>query len=185
MNVAENLNINPGGYAIVPASSSTDQTDLIPFPLKLVADGDVNFYHYLRQIGLNDDPDLIILSARNHYYYGENDLKNIRTIINLKRLNLITHLDKFLISLIRILPPETNFLGCYSDSKSFDRNGSKITIFGRLVTRFNNFLDSRTDRNMSDHEVSELLGAHGFKILSMSKIEGVTYFHSKLAQGKP
>lgn len=183
MNVAENLNINPGAYAFAPARSPVEQTDLNPSPLKLVADGDMNFYNYLKQIGLNDDPDLIILSARNHYYYGENDLKNIRTIINLKKLNLIKHLDKFLISLKRILPPETNFLGCFSDSKSFDRNGSKINRFDRLVTRFNNFLDSRTDRNMNEHEVAELLVAHGFKILNMSKIEGVTYFHSKLVQG--
>ena len=183
MNVAENLNINAGGYAFAPARSSGEHTDLNNSPLKLVADGDSNFYRYLKQIGLNDDPDLIILSARNHYYYGENDLKNVRTIINLKKLNLIKHLDKFLISLTHILPPETNFLGCFSDSKSADRNGSKVKRFERLVKRFNNFLDSKTDRKMNENKVSDLLVAHGFKIFDMTKIDGVTYFYSKLVQG--
>jgi len=183
MNIAENLNINRGGFPFAPSRSSGGQTENNPSPLRIVADGDANFYHYLMQIGLNDDPDLIILSAKNHYYYGESDLQNVRTIINLKKLNLIKHLDKFLISLIRILPPETNFLGCFADSKSAGKNGSGVKRFERLVKRFNNFLDSKTDRNMNENEVKELLIAHGFRIFNMSKIDGVTYFHSKLEQG--
>ncbi len=183
MNIAENVNINRGGFAFAPSRSSGQETDLNPSsPLKLVADGDVNFYRYLKQIGLNDDPDLIILSARNHYYYGENDLKNIRTIINLKKLNLIKHLDKFMISLVRIIPSETNFLGCFSDSKSDRKNGSKVQRFERLVKRFNNFLDSKTDRNLNENSVKELLITHGFTIFDMTRIDGVTYFHSKLVQ---
>ena len=182
MNIAENLNINRGGFAFAPSRSAAGQTESNTSPLRIVADGDANFYHYLKQIGLNDDPDLIILSAKNHYYYGESDLKNVRTIINLKKLNLIKHLDKFLISLIRILPPETNFLGCFADSKASGKNGSGVKRFERLVKRFNNFLDSRTDRNLNENEVKELLIAHGFRIFDMSKIDGVTYFHSKLVQ---
>lgn len=182
MNVAENLNINRGGFSFAPSRSTAGQMESIASPLRIVADGDANFYHYLKQIGLNDDPDLIILSAKNHYYYGESDLKNVRTIINLKKLNLIKHLDKFLISLIRILPPETNFLGCFADTKAAGKNGSGVKRFERLVKRFNNFLDSRTDRNLNENEVKELLIAHGFRIFDMSKIEGVTYFHSKLVQ---
>jgi hypothetical protein len=182
MNVAENLNINRGGFSFAPSRSTAGQMESIASPLRIVADGDANFYHYLKQIGLNDDPDLIILSAKNHYYYGESDLKNVRTIINLKKLNLIKHLDKFLISLIRILPPETNFLGCFADTKAAGKNGSGVKRFERLVKRFNNFLDSRTDRNLNENEVKELLIAHGFRIFDMSKIDGVTYFHSNLVQ---
>ena len=183
MEVAKNLNIEHQVYSFAPTRSSVEGKDMNPSPLKLVADDDVNFYRYLNQIGLNNDPDLIILSARNHYYYGENDLRNVRTIINMKKPNLIKHLDKFLVSLIRILPPETNFLGCFSDSKYAAKNGSKVQRFERLVKRFNNFLDSKTDRNLNENEVKELLIAHGFRIFNMSKIDGVTYFHSKIVQG--
>lgn len=183
MEVAKNLNIERQVYSFAPSRPSGEEKDLNPSPLSLVADGDVNFYHYLNQIGLNNDPNLIILSARNHYYYGENDLRDVRTIINMKKLNLIKHLDKFLVSLIRILPPETNFLGCFSDSNRAAKNGSKVQKFERLVKRFNNFPDSKTDRNLNENKVKELLISHGFRIFNMSKIDGVTYFHSKLVQG--
>jgi len=156
------------------------QMDLNPSPLGIVAQGDVNFYRYIKKLGIPDDPDLIILSSRNHYYYGESELQNVRTIINLKRLNLIKHPDKFLSSLIQILPPDTNFLGCFSDNKSVDRNGSKVNKLSRFVVRVNNFLDSKTDRDMDKKEVSELLVSNGFKICDMSRIDGVTYFHSRL-----
>lgn len=180
MDIADNLNITTRSNGFGPVRRSGEQKDLNPSPLGIVEKGDVNFYRYIKKLGIPDDPDLIILSSRNHYYYGESELQNVRTIINLKRLNLIKHLDKFLSSLIHILPPDTNFLGCFSDSKSADRNGSKVKKLSRFVVRINNFLDSKTDRNMDMKEVSELLIEHGFKICDMSRIDGVTYFHSKL-----
>ena len=180
MNVEDNIQTDTGRTGFVLNSRSGAHTDKDSSPLKLVAEGDQNFYEYIKKIGISDDPDLIILSSRNHYYYGESDLKNVRTIINLKKLNLIRHLDKFMNSLIHILPPETNFLGCFSDSRSAGRNGSGASRLSRYVEKINNFLDSKTDRNMDQKEVTKLLISHGFKIFDMSKIDGVTYFHSKL-----
>ena len=82
--------------------------------ISVVAEGGVNFFRYLKNLGLSGEPNLIILSSRNHYHCDENDLKSVRTLINLKKLNLIKHLDLFLNALVRILPPETNFIGRFS-----------------------------------------------------------------------
>ncbi len=180
MNVEKNIQTDTGRTNFTLTNRAGEHTGLDNSPLRMVAEGDQNFYNYIKKIGISDDPDLIILSSRNHYYYGESDLKDVRTIINLKKLNLIKHLDKFLNSLVHILPPETNFLGCFSDNRTTDRNGHKVSMISRYVERINNFLDSKTDRDMNQKEVRELLLSHGFKIFDMSKIDGVTYFHSKL-----
>lgn len=175
-----NTNTDTVRSGFTHSATGGGEMNLNSSPLRLVEEGDENFYRYIKKRGIPDDPDLIILSSRNHYYYGESDLKNVRTIINLKKLNLIKHPDRFLNSMIHILPPETNFLGCFSDSKSAGRNGSGSSRLSRYITRINNFLDSRTDRNMDQKEVTDLLRANGFEIFDMSRIDDVIYFHSKL-----
>jgi len=182
MAISDSMNINNGSNAFEKVRGSWEKKEFNLSPLGIVEKGDVNFYRYIKKLGIPDDPDLVILSSNNHYYYGENDLQNVKTIINLKRLNMIKRLDKFLCSLINILPPDTNFLGCFSDGTG-DRNELRGGKFSRIVLRFNNFLDSKTDRDMDMKKVTDLLVSHGFKIFDMSKIDGVTYFHSKLVQG--
>ncbi len=182
MNVEEKIQTDMVRTNFTLTNRTGEQDNLENSPLRIVVEGDQNFYNYIKKIGISDDSDLIILSSRNHYYYGESDLKNVRTIINLKKLNLIKHLDKFLKSLIHILPPETSFLGCFSDNdnRTTDRNGHKLSMISKYVERVNNFLDLKTDRDMNQKKVTDLLLSHGFKIFDMSKIDGVTYFHSKL-----
>jgi hypothetical protein len=139
------------------------------------AEGGKNFFHYLKRFNLSKEPDLLILFPNNHYYYEEIDLRNIRTLINLKKLNLIKDLDKFLHTLIHILPPNVNFIGCFAESKT--HNGKEI--LSGLSNRFNNFLDSRTDHNMDKKDVSELLEKYGFKVIDMTEINELTYFYSQ------
>ena len=62
----------------------------------LVAEGGGNFYHYINWLGLSKDPNLMILSSIHHYYYDFNELKDVRTLVNLKQLNQINHIDRFL-----------------------------------------------------------------------------------------
>ena len=37
-------------------------------------------------------------------------------------------------------------------------------------------IDSKTNKYMSERSVSLLLGEHGFKVLDMTEIDGLTYF---------
>ncbi len=145
-----------------------------PDNFSLTAEGGKNFFRYLKSFNLPKGSHLLILSPNNHYFYDESDLKNVRTLINLKKFNLIRDPDKFLKTLSRILPPDVNFIGCFSDSKSPGGNG----FISDFSTKINNLLDAKTDRSINKKEVSELLERNGFKVIDMSEMGGLTYFYS-------
>lgn len=135
-----------------------------------------NFFSYLKKFKLTNDPDLLILPPNSHYYFDEKELKSVRTLINLKNLNLIKELDSFLYTLIRLLPPDANFLGYFS------YNRIKLTgdgFFSGLTTRLNNILDFRTDHNMDEKELSDYLQKFGFRIYDMTEMNGLIFFYSR------
>lgn len=171
-----NLNRN------IPSNGSTS---LSPAIVNMVAEGGKNFFQYLKSLGLSKEPNLIVLSSSQHYYYDESDLRSVRTLINLKKLNLIKHLDKFLHTLFRILPQNANFIGCFSDNNSMKRNnGFPFYQPSRILDRFINLLDFKTEYKMSKNEVLELLEKHGFKIVDMTEMNGLTYFYSQNVQNR-
>lgn len=135
-----------------------------------------NFFRYLKYFKLVKDPYILILPPNNHYYFDEKELRNVRTLINLKNLNLIRDLDSFLFSLTQLLPPGANFLGYFSYNKMSFTGDS---IFNGLSTRLNNFLDFRTDHNMDGKELTERLYKFGFRLINMTEMNGLTYFYSK------
>jgi hypothetical protein len=148
----------------------------------LLSEGGVNFFRYLKKRGMSGENDLIVLSSKSHYYYDENDLKRVRVLVNLRKLNLIKHLDLFLNTLVKILPPETSFVGYFSDHKDARKNGNHVSMFARLYGRMNNFLDGKTDRIMHTNDVRELLERNGFEVVNMTTMSGLTYFHSHCGQ---
>ncbi len=154
-----------------------------PVLISMIAEAGENFFGYLKSIGLSKESDFIVLSSKRHYYYDENELKSVRTLINLRKLNLIKHLDAFIYTLIHVLPQNANFIGCFSDNKTL--KGKAFSSFRplRLFNRFLNFLDSGTVNSMNINEVSEILERNGFKIIDMTEINGLTYFYSKNISG--
>ena len=144
----------------------------------LITSVGVNFFRYLKSLGISGRTDLIVLSSKRQYYCDKNDLKNARILINLRKLNLIKHLDLFLNSLVRILPPDTNFIGYFSENRTFEE---KVFTFSRLsgiFSRIKKILGFRTYKVMNKNEVSEILEKNGFKIDNMTKMNGLTYFNS-------
>jgi len=147
----------------------------------LIAEGGVNFFRYLRKRGMSGETDLIVLSGKKHYFYDENDLKRVRVLVNLRKLNMIKHLDMFLNTLVRILPPDTSFMGHFSDNNDVAKNGHG-GIFTRLYGRLINFLDGKTYRRMNRDDVRGILERNGFEVVNMTTMSGQTYFHSHCAQ---
>jgi len=158
---------------------SNGKTNLSPAIGNMIAEGGETFFHYLKNIGLAKEQNLLVLSSNHHYYYDDSDLRSIKTLINLKKLNFIKHLDSFLHTLFRILPPNAHFIGCFSDNKTQKGNAYSYYNPSRLATRFINFLDARTDRNMGKDDVSRLFESHGFKVVDMTEINGETYFSTR------
>jgi len=155
--------------------SSPEMKVFSPSTAYLSAKDGVNFFHYLKRFKLSNKPDLMVLPLNHLYYYDGDDLKTVSTIINLKKLNLIKDMDTFLQTLSHILPPNVNFLGCFSDSKNIKGPGLML----RLYVRLNNLLDSKTDRLLDQKEVSGILAKYGFKIVDMTEIDGLTFFYSQ------
>jgi hypothetical protein len=156
---------------------SPEKTTVNPAIDNLIAEGGEYFIQYLRFLGLEDETNILTLSSNHHYYYDFNELKGVRTLINLKKLNLMKHLDSFLHTIYRGLSPKTNFIGCYSDRDS--RTGMKLPA--RVFKGFINFLDSRIDNNLNKNEVTEILETHGFRIINMKEIDGITFFYAQNA----
>jgi hypothetical protein len=159
-----------------------ERTDFDPAVVSLIAEGNVTFFQYLKSLNLSRESDMLVLPSDHHYYYDEQELKSIRILINLKKLNLIKHLDIFLSTLVRILPANANFIGCFSDSKTMKETSFPFYRSSRFFSRFLNFLDSKTDHIMNKNEVLTLLERNGFKTIDMKEMNGLTYFHSKMSE---
>jgi len=142
---------------------------------KLAEEVDENFINYLNSNGLTDEDNLLVLSSKQHYYYDYEELKEVTTLINLKKLNLIKHLDDFLHSLCDGLSPKTNFIGCFADSNSQQGANAASRLYRRLL----NFLDAKTDYEIDRNDFSRLIESYGFKVIDMREINGLTYFRTQ------
>jgi hypothetical protein len=126
-------------------------TDLFdPAIFNLITGVGLSFFRFLRSRGISAGENLVVLSSKDHYSCNREELKNVRILVNLRKLNLIKHLDIFLGALVRILPPNTSFIGYFSDETPVSR-----------------------------HEVMDLLWKNGFKTIAMKEINGHTYFISQ------
>ena len=160
----------------------------------LTAEGCENFVNYIEWLGLAKDSDLVVLSSQHHYYYDAEEMKNVKTVINLKELNQIKQINSFLHSIFHILPQKSNFIGCFVDNKKQNgfvlRNNSSDyhskrnsdAIENGIVSRIPflnmifSMMDSKTNKYMSGTSVTFLLEAHGFKVLDMTELDGIIYF---------
>jgi hypothetical protein len=142
----------------------------------LLAEGGENFFHYINWLGLAKDPNLMILSSIHHYYYDFNDLKGVKTLINLKRFNQISHIDTFLNNVFRVLPSKANFVGCFKDNKI--HSGIAVPFYQsfKFLNGLINMIDSKTERFMTRKDVIKLLESHDFRIVDMTEISSITYF---------
>ena len=134
-----------------------------------------SFCNYLNWQGLDQDPNLLILPSKNHYFYDVEELKGVTTLINLRKLNLMKRPGSFLNSIYGLLSPKANFIGCFTDRKSFrDEN-----VPSRIYKRFINFLDNRAEVNIDRKDVLRLLESNGFRVVDMTEINGMTYFNTR------
>ena len=163
----------------------------------LISEGGDSFYNYVNRIGLANDSNLIVLSSQHKYYYDSEEIDKARTVINLKELNLIKQITSLLHSHLRFLPLRCNFVGCFVNNEKTDRyalrksscynekikNNDKVEL--GIISRFPflnmlySIMDSRTNKYMSERLVTSMLSVHGFKVIDMTELNGLTYFHSQ------
>jgi hypothetical protein len=156
-----------------------------------------DFYSYVDWLGLAKDPDLIVLPSTHHYYYDNDDLQNVKTVVNLKQLNRINQLKVYLHTFFHLLPPKSFFIGCFTDSNKksgnniisnynfsdrFDPFDNGIASRNHFINMVYNILDSKTNRSLNKRSVQLLLEDHGFKVADMTELNGITYFCTRKVQ---
>ena len=163
----------------------------------LITEGGESFYNYVDRLGLVKDQNLIILSSVHHYYFDTDDFKDVNTIINLKQLNLIKNISGFFHSIRKITPAKSNFIGCFLDCKAQKEYAIKNSSSqfptkkivcpseNKIISRIPflnivyNLVDSKTNRYLTRRNISFLLEEQGFKVLDMTDLNRLTYFHSQ------
>jgi hypothetical protein len=190
-NVINNHNITPYITSSKILDNNAGKNQVIEI---LSAEGCQDFVSYIEWLGLAKDPDLVVLSSVHHYYYDAEELKNVKSVINLKELNQIKDLKGFLHSIFHIMPQKSYFIGTFLDNKK--NNGFELrksnssqknkmnseAIANGILSRIPflnmlfSLLDSRTNNYLSGKSVSLLIESHGYKVLDMTELNGQTYF---------
>jgi hypothetical protein len=154
---------------------SYERSGTNPVLESILSEGGDDFFRYLTWIGLAKEPNLMVLSSMHHYYYDHNDLIGIRTLINLKKLNQVKHLESFLHTLFRILPSKAYFVGCFKSSSQHQTGVSlsqPVKFFNGLLNAF----DTVSERNLSKKSLVKILEENNFKVIDISDINGISYF---------
>lgn len=166
--VSESITIHPDSR-----KSTHGVSGFFPAIVNMIAEDGGSFFSYLKELGLDRENNLVVLSSRHHYFYDEEELKRVKTLINLKKLNQIKYLDEFLSTLSQVLPENTRFLGCFIDGSSLgDSLLHPIKLLKQTVIR----LDLLGERNLNRKKVTDILESAGFKITDMTEKDGLTYF---------
>ena len=166
---------------------------------ELLAEGGDEVYKYVRSIGVSINSKLIVLPSFHHYYYDSDELKKVKSVVVLKKLNRIVEIENFLDTHLDFLPDKCNFIGSFINNNKVERyalrqgktRSEKIRNSDRIeldiVSRYPflnmvySIMDARTNSYMSERSVTMMLSDHGFDVLNMTEKEGLTYFHARKA----
>lgn len=152
---------------------------------------------YLDEKGLVYDPSMLVIPSTKHFFYDADDMKGVKTLVNLKPLNYVREIRDFVRKVAEMLPNESNFVGCFTDNKLQNGFSDKYGNLPRdlsekaeayengiesripFINRMYSFIDLKTNRYLTRRAVSNLLEESGLHIVSMTERSGLTYFHTR------
>jgi hypothetical protein len=164
---------------------------------ELNADVRTDLINYLEELGLVNEPAILVIPSSRHYFYDIDDMKGVKTIVNLKQLNYVREIRDFLHRISEMLPRESNFVGCFIDNRSqngfsdkygnLPRNVSEKAeayengIESRIpfINRMYSFIDLKTNRYLTKKTVTNLLEECRLQLVEMKEINGLTYFNAR------
>lgn len=170
------------------------ESSYIRFFGELASEVREDLFNYLDRLGLVNDSHLLVIPSTHHYFYEAEDMKGIKTIVNLKQLNHVREIRDFLKKITELLLQDSNFVGCFVDNQT--QNGfadkysnlprqlsEKAEIFENgiesripFINRMYSFIDSRTNRYLTRRTVSHLIEENGLQMVGMTELNGLTYF---------
>ncbi len=153
--------------------------------------------HYLETKDLVNYPDILVIPSSRHFFFDAEDMKGVKTLVNLKQLNYVREIRDFLRTVNALLPPESTFVGCFIDNKLQNGFSDKYSnlpknlsekaeayengIESRIpfINRMYSFVDLKTNRYLTSKTVTSLLEECGLQLIGMTELNGMTYFHAR------
>lgn len=153
-----------------------------------------DLFNFLSQMGMVSGSGMLVIPSNQHYFYDAEDLNGVDTVINLKQLNYVREIRNFLQTIANLLPPRSKFVGCFIDNKLQNGFPDKYNNLPRqlsekleayengiesripFINRMYSFIDFRTNRYLTRRTVSHLLEECGLQLVSMTELNGLTYF---------
>ena len=164
---------------------------------ELTAEVRQDLISYLDGMGLINDPSMLVIPSTKHYFYDAEDLKGIKTVVNLKPLNHGREIRDFLRRLAEMLPGDCTFVGCFTDNKAQNGFSDKYGNLPRhlshkaeayengiesripFINRMYSFIDMKTNRYLTARTVYMLLEESNLQLVTMTEKNGLTYFHAR------
>ncbi len=164
---------------------------------ELTAEVRQDLISYLDGMGLINEASILVIPSTRHYFYDADDMKGVKTIVNLKPLNYVREIRDFLRKLSELLPADSTFVGCFTDNKSqngfSDKYGNlpknlshKAEVYENgiesripFINRMYSFIDMKTNRYLTVRTVSLLLEESNLQLVTMTEKNGLTYFHAR------
>lgn len=152
---------------------------------------------YLEELGPFNESNLLVIPSSRHFFYDAEDLKGVKTVVNLKQLNFVREIRDFLHNVSKMLPQESHFVGCFIDNRTQNGFSDKYSNLPRnlsekaeayengiesripFINRMYSFIDLKTNRYLTKKTVSNLLEECRLQLIGMTEINGLTYFHAK------
>jgi hypothetical protein len=197
---AENNSDVIGGQSlrrIFQGKITSMESSYIRFFGELAEDVREDLFNYLDRLGLINESRMLVIPSTHHFFYDAEDMKGIKTIINLKQLNHVREIRDFLKQIAELLPNDSNFVGCFIDNQAQNGFADKYSNLPRqlsekaevfengiesripFINRMYSFIDSRTNRYLTRRSVSNLIEESGLHIVGMTELNGLTYFCAK------
>jgi hypothetical protein len=152
---------------------------------------------YLEETGPVNEASILVIPSSRHYFYDAEDMKGVKTVVNLKQLNYVREIRDFLHNISKLLPRESHFVGCFIDNRTQNGFSDKYSNLPRnlsekaeayengiesripFINRMYSFIDLKTNRYLTRKTVSNLLEECSLQLIGMTEINGLTYFRSK------
>lgn len=152
---------------------------------------------YLDVAGLASETRLLVIPYSRHYYYDAEEIKQYKTVVNLKQLNYVREIRDFLHKVSEMLQFNCNFVGCFIDNSTENGFSDKYGNLPRhvsekaeayengiesripFINRMYSFIDAKTNRYLTRRTVARLLEECGLQLIGMAEVNGLTYFHSR------
>jgi len=153
-----------------------------------------DFRTYIKWLNLPVTKNLVVLSSLHHYYFDEEDMKNVGILVNLKQLNQLKQISQFLHSVYNLLPVRSYFIGYFLDNRNqngflADSAGPLNNYAGRfdpvkygiksenpIINLVYNLIDLRIGRYLTKRSVTLQLEEAGLKVIDLTELNGLTFF---------